>query len=129
MNLMKLSFNRKFLTAVTLLSTILLGMESVQAATIPIDIAVIIPGQATVASTNIALKKKPSAKKKPGAKKKPPSAVKKPEEVPVTPPEDSPKTPDGVTGGAPEPPGQSAPRVPGQDVPKVPGDAPKAPMP
>jgi hypothetical protein len=128
MNLMKLSFNRKFLTAIALLSTTALGMESVQAATIPIDIAVIIPGQATVTSTNVALKKKPS-KKKLGAKKKPPSAVKKPEEVPVTPPEDAPKTPGGVTGGAPEPPGQSAPGVPGQDAPKVPGDAPKAPGP
>jgi hypothetical protein len=123
MNLMKLSFNRKFLIAITLLSTTALGMESLQAATTT-------PGQGTVASTNVALKKK--GKKKIGTKKKPPSAVKKPEEVPVTPPEDSPKTPGGVTGGAPEPPGQGTPGVPGvpgQDAPKVPGDAPKAPGP
>lgn len=119
MNLMKLSFNRKFLIAVTLLSTTALGMESLQAATTT-------PGQGTVTSTNVALKKKPG-KKKIGTKKKPPSAVKKPEEVPATPPEDSPKTPGGVTGGAPEPPGSGTPGVPGQDAPKVPGDAPKAP--
>jgi hypothetical protein len=124
MNLMKLSFNRKFLIAVTLLSTTALGMESLQAATIT-------SGQEAVASTNVALRKKPG-KKKIGTKKKPPSAVKKPEEVPVTPPEDAPNTPGGVTGGTPEPPGQSAPGVPGvpgQDAPKVPSDAPKAPGP
>jgi hypothetical protein len=120
---MKLSFNRRFLIAVTLLSATALGMESVQAATI-------IPSQATVTSTNVALKKKPG-KKKIGTKKKP-STVKKPGEVPVAPPEDAPKTPGGVTGGTPEPPGQSAPGipgVPGQDAPAAPGDAPKAPGP
>jgi hypothetical protein len=120
MNLMKLSFNRKFLIAAVLLSTTALGVESVQAATIPIDIAVIIPGQATIAPKNVAIKKKP-IRKKLGTKKKPPSAVKKPEEVPVTPPENVSPTPDGVTGGAPEPPGQSTPGVPGQDAPKAPG--------
>jgi hypothetical protein len=113
MNLMKLSFNRKFLIAVTLLSTTALGMESLQAATIT-------PAQEAVTSTNVALKKKPG-KKKIGKKKKPSSAVKKPEEVPVTPPEDVPNTPGGVTNETPPP--------PGQDVPKVPSDAPKAPGP
>jgi hypothetical protein len=151
MNLMKLSFNRKFLTAITLLSTATLGMESLQAATIPIDIAVSIPGQTNVTSTNVALKKKIGTRKKLGAKKKP--ATKKPEGVSGA-PDDAMKKPEETPGqGAPgtsgqdstggssttpgtsEVPNQGTPAVPGQGVPGqgvpnqgIPGqDAPKTP--
>jgi hypothetical protein len=68
---MKNNSRLRIVAVATLLVTAVTGMESVRAASLPVDIAVVAPGQTDVVSTDIAFKKKTRKKrKKAGAMKK-----------------------------------------------------------
>jgi hypothetical protein len=55
---------RQLLVTITLLTTTLIGIESLQAAPLPLDLAVVSPGQTNIISNNVAVNKKRRNKKK-----------------------------------------------------------------